>query len=440
MATVNLTKRVVDALRPRAARFDVYDRAVAGFVCRVSPDGRKSFSLLYRAGSGRSAPKRRLTIGEYGALTVDQARQRAAEARAQIQLGGDPAVDRAAAKGAPTIATLGVDFMADVDARRKPKTASEYRRQWNKHIVPSLGSKRVADATTADVAKLHRSLRGNGPYLANRVLALLGSFFTYAERQGIRPRHSNPAAEVDPFRESTRERFLTPEEIGRLGDALRRAETTGLPLAAIHRRSRRSRTTESETAIAQPSDARSDSKTAAANLYAVAALRLLLISGWRKSEVLTLRWDAIDADRGIATLSDTKTGRSQRQLGAPALALLGELPRVEGSPYVFPGGRKLDCPRVDLARLWCSVRLAAGLEDVRLHDLRHSFASISASAGAALLIIGKLLGHHETASTARYAHLLDAPVKAAADAAAKEIAIQLANGRDTATPALRLAK
>src|SRR5580704_5076830 len=222
----HLTKRTVDALQPRPTRYVVHDDAVPGLEVRISPDGTKVFGLQYRGPSGR----RRCPIGRYGEITADEARKLALEKRAEVAKGADPAAQRVASRTAPTVATLGADYLADVDALRKPKTAGEYRRQWDKHIVPALGSKRVADVTTADVTKLHRSLgKQNGRYLANRVVALVAAFFTYAERQGVRAKNTNPATDIEMFGETERERFLTPDEIVCLGETLTRAERKGLP-------------------------------------------------------------------------------------------------------------------------------------------------------------------------------------------------------------------
>lgn len=425
-----LTKRVVDALKPQSARYDVYDSDLAGFAVRVTPDGVKSFSVLYRAGSGRSAPKRRVTLGKYGTLTVDEARASARETLSDVVRGADPATTRAAGKLAPNVATLGVDFLADVKDRRKASTAHEYGRMWNKHIIPTVGTKRVVEVVPADVARVHRALRPT-PYLANRVLALLGTFFAYAERQGIRPKHSNPAHEVAAYKEESRERFLTQPEVARLGDALTKAERTGLPPAPNRRRKPKT----GKTAKHRPKSA---DKPTPANPYAIAAIRFLLLTGWREREALTLRWSDLDVERGVARLTDTKTGKSNRPLGKPALLLLDKLPRLDDAVYVFPGhsprrarsrradGRQdsqdqPDKPLVEINRVWYAVRHAAKLDDLRLHDLRHSFASVSASNGGSLLLIGKLLGHRDTATTAKYAHLLDDPVKATADATAEQL-------------------
>lgn len=419
MPTRNLTKRTVDALARRDKRYDVYDADLKGFAVRVTPDGGKTFTVLYRAGSGRSAPKRRVTLGRYGTLTVEEARQLARQTLADVAKGFDPAAGRAESKVAPTVAMLGDEFLLDAEARLKPGTLLEYRRVWKAHVLPALSSKRVADVSVADVSRIHRGLRDT-PYGANRVLALMGSFFSYAERQALRPKHSNPARDVKAYREVSRERFLSQAEVVRLGEALSRAAQDGLP-AALNRK-RKPKT--GPTAKHRPKSA---DKPIPANPYAISAIRFLILTGWREREVLTLRWSELNLERGVATLSDTKTGKSVRVIGAPARLLLNTLPRVEGCDYVFPG-RSAAKPLVEINRVWYAVRAAAKLDDVRLHDLRHSFASVSASSGASLLLIGKLLGHREAATTAKYAHLFDDPVHAAADTAAAQLASWLDSG------------
>ena len=305
----------------------------------------------------------------------------------------------------------------------------EYRRLWSKHIQPAIGRQLVATVAHPEVAKLHRGLRGT-PSLANRVLALLGSFFSYAERQGVRPKRTNPAHDVKPYAETARERFLTPAEVGRLGDALARAEKEGLPTASTFRgksrgisRNRRAKMTGASRGPYKTTTLR---KGHPANPYAVAAIRFLLLTGWREQEALTLQWSFLTEDFRTATLPDSKTGRSVRKLGAPARELLSGLPRVEGSPFVFPGSHPSK-PLNNVERVWHAAREAAGLTDVRLHDLRHSYASSIASGGGSLLVIAKLLGHKQVSTTARYAHLLDDPLQAAADSASSQLATWLAS-------------
>lgn len=418
MAT-KLTKRTLDALKPRAARYELADTELPGFLVRVTPDGVKSFGLVYRAGTGRTAPKRRLTIGRYGPLTVDGARKIALEVIGEVRRGGDPVNARAADKQTQTVATLARQFLDDVRARRKPTTATEYARIVTREIVPAFGTRRVTDVTTPDLARLHVSM-SERPYMANRVLSVLGAFFTWCELHGHRPRGSNPAPAVEPFPEHGRERFLSGTELARLGAALTLAERTGVPAAP-----RRKRTPATgRTAKHRPKSADAPKPS---NPFAVGCIRFLLLSGWRESEARTLRWDALDTARGFATLADTKTGRSVRPLGAPVFALLDELPRVDGSPYVFPGART-DVPLVNLSRTWEAVRVAAKLPGVRLHDLRHTAAARAAAGGLSLLQIGVALGHRNQSTTQKYAHLADDPRRLAADRIAADVAAALAGG------------
>lgn len=412
-----LTKAFVDrlAVTEPGVRVLTFDSELVGFGVRTTASAR-TFFVQYRAGTGRTAPKRRVSLGQYGPLTVEQARRMARLVLAEVAQGSDPAANRDAARKAPTIGALGVEYLSDVDARRKPSTAVEYRRLWKKHVNSALGGKRVADVTPSDVAKLHRTL-SDTPYIANRVLALLGAFFTYSERQGIRTKNTNPAHEVSAFNETSRERFLTPAEVARLGAALTTAEVIGLTPAPVFCR----KATRLDTVKYRPKSA---GTPIPANPFAVAAIRFLLLTGWREGEALTLKWADVNLDNGRATLGDTKTGKSQRAIGAPARLLLASLPRTAGCPFIFPG-RSADSHLVDISRLWYSVRHAANLDDVRLHDLRHSFASVSASSGGSLLLIGRLLGHRDVATTAKYAHLFDDPIRAAADSAADQLAAWL---------------
>lgn len=429
LATKKLTKRIVDALRPRAARYEVHDAELPGFLIRVTPDGAKTFGVLYRAGRGRNAPRRRVTIGRYGSLTVDEARTLARQILGSVAHGLDPAAERVNSKRAHTLATLGESWLADVGIRRKPTTAKEYGRVWHRDISPVLGTKQVSAITTADVRRLHRAL-SKTPYLANRVVAMLGGFFTFAANEGIRSAHDNPAHGIEFYPEKSRERFLSAKEFRRLGEALSRAEREGLPPAPSHRRKPKGL----HTLKHRP---KNWNAVKPADPLAVAAIRLLALTGCREGEILSLRWDAIDFEHGYLRLEQTKTGRSNRPLGAAAAALLQSLPRVQGNPYVLPGSKTGDHVK-EIKRLWHAVRHAAGLDDLRLHDLRHSFASVPASGHESMLVIRALLGHARIATTERYAHLGDDPVRRAADRTSTEIAAWL-SGRDTEITSLRSA-
>ena len=386
-----ITKRSVDALKPGddGTETVLWDSELKGFGVRVQRGGAKSYVLHYRVGTGRGAPLRKLTIGRHGSpWTPETARKEAKSLLGMIEDGFDPAADKMARRGAPTIAELAERFLAEhADAKRKSSTAAEYKRLLDKIILPALRKRKVADVTRADVTKLHHVNR-KAPYQANRVIAVLSKMFNLAERWGLRPDGSNPCRHVEKFAERKRERMLSSAELARLGDAL--------------------------TAYN-------------GSLYAVAAVKLLVFTGARLGEVLGLRWEWIDFERGEARLPDSKTGAKTLHLPPPALAVLAELPRLDGNPYVIAGA-KSGAGLVNLEKPWRAIRRPAGLSDVRLHDLRHAFASVAASSGMGLPIIGKMLGHSQPATTARYAHLASDPVKAAAAAVAAKVAAAMGGG------------
>jgi integrase len=386
-----ITKRSVDALNPAAdgAEAVLWDSELKGFGVRVQRGGSKSYIVHYRVGTGRGATLRKLTIGRHGSpWTPETARKEAKTLLGMIEDGADPAADKMARREAPTIAELADRFLAEhVEAKRKGSTATGYRRLLDRIILPALGKRKVADVTRADVTKLHHANRA-APYQANRVLAVLSKMFNLAERWGLRPDGSNPCRHVEKFAEKKRERMLSPAELARLGDGL--AAYDGSP-------------------------------------YAIAAVKLLVFTGARLGEVLGLKWEWIDFGRGEARLPDSKTGAKTLHLPPPALAVLAELPRLDGNPHVIAGA-KPGAAWVNLEKPWQAIRKEAGLDDVRLHDLRHAFASVAASSGMGLPIIGKMLGHTQAATTHRYAHLASDPVKAAAAAVAGKIAAAMGAG------------
>jgi integrase len=392
-----ITKRSVDALLPAAdgAETVLWDSELKGFGIRVQRGRVKSYVLHYRAGTGRGALLRKLTIGRHGSpWTAERARKEAKMLLGMIEDGADPAADKMARREAPTVTELAERFLTEhAEAKRKHSTAGEYKRLLDKLILPALGKRKVADVTRADVSKLHHANRV-APYQANRVLAVLSKMFNLAERWGLRPDGSNPCRHVEKFPERKRERMLSPSELARLGDAL-----------AIY-----------------------DGSS-----YVVAAVKLLVFTGARLGEVLGLRWEWIDFERCEVRLPDSKTGAKTLHLPPPALAVLAELPRLDGNPNVI-AGVKSGAALVNLEKPWRAIRGAAGLDDVRLHDLRHAFASVAASSGMGLPIIGRILGHSQPATTARYAHLASDPVKAAATTVANKIAASMsatANNAET---------
>jgi integrase len=387
-----ITKRAVDAFHSNGTDQFLWDRELKGFGLKVTAGGNKVYILQYRKG-GRGAPTKRVTIGRHGALTPEQARKEAALLASAIAHGSDPAAVRAAAKAAPTVTALAQRFLVEHAATKtKERTAAEYRRLIANIVLPTIGRKRVRDVTRADISRLHHERRDT-PYDANRALAVLSKMFTLAEKWGERAEGSNPCRHVERFTERRRERMLSANEFARLADAL---------------------------------------KAAAGSPYIIAAIKLLIFTGARLSEILNLKWEWVDFERGEARLPDSKTGAKTLHLPAPALAVLAELPRVEGNPYIIVGnvtGARL----VNLQKSWRAIRKAAGLPDVRLHDLRHAFASVAASSGMGLPIIGKILGHTQAVTTQRYAHLASDPVKAAAATVAAKIADAMQGTTSTPT-------
>ena len=377
-----LTKRLVDATGVKNADTFVWDGELPGFGLKVTPAGRKVFVLQYRIGR-RS---RRMTIGTLGALTVDQARSAAQSALRQVARGDDPMSRRDAKKAERMTGELLDQFLAEhADAKLKSRSSAEYRRLVGKLVPNKLRRTPITEVARSDVASLHHNL-ANTPYQANRLLAVLRKFFNWCERNGFRPDHSNPALYVDLFKERKRERFLSAAEIVNLGKVLSEIEGEG-----------------------------------GQSPFVVAAIRLLLLTGARLNEVLSMRWEWVDWDNGCVRLPDSKTGAKTIFLNPPALQVLSNLPRLTDNPHVICGQKK-GARLINLQKPWSAIRTRACLSDVRIHDLRHSFASIAVASGMSLPMIGKLLGHSQPQTTARYAHLADDPVKAASELVGNRIA------------------
>ena len=390
-----LTKRAIDAAKPEEKRYAVLDTELPGFRLYVLPSGKKTFHLRYRVGGGRGATIREPKIGDFGELTADQARRIASEWVAEVRKGGDPSGMRQEARKAPRMGELFDRYLSDhARPHKKPSSVANDERLIANRLLPALEKMKVAEVTRAHVADLHKGL-ADKPYEANRALALLSKAFNLGEVWGWRPDGSNPCRHVKKYAEKKRKRFLSPAELASLGEALRLAEN---------------------------GEFRDDDGSLIAIWpYAVPAIRLLILTGARKSEVLELEWDWIDFENARINLPDSKTGEKPIHLGAAALEVLNGIPRVEGNPHVIVGAKK-GAHFVNLKDPWGAIRKAAGLDDVRIHDLRHSFASVGASGGMSLPIIGALLGHTQAATTQRYAHLADDPLKAAASEISGKVA------------------
>jgi integrase len=400
-AIVRLTKRAVDQAEPSSKPYFVWDGELRGFGVRIDPGGAKTFAVRYRPkGHGASAPKRFITIGRYGAVTVDEARNRAKEILGAVATGADPAADFALRRAASTFKEIADLFLREhVGPKRKTSTAQDYESLLTNYAIPALGNRKAEAVTRAEVARLHGQI-GDRPYQANRLLAVMGSLYTFAERRGLVPENCNPTRKIEKFPEDRRERFLTTDELERLGTAIREGETVGV---AWRNKS---------DAPKSKHLAKEENQRTLLSSDAAAALRLLIFTGARLREILHLRWEHVDLGRGLLLLPDSKTGRKTIVLNRPALQILKAHRRI--GPFVIVGD-KLDQPRTDLKKPWSAVCRHAGLEGVRLHDLRHTFASIGAGASLGLPIVGKLLGHSQPQTTARYAHLDADPLHRAAN-------------------------
>jgi integrase len=417
-----ISKRSVDAIicPPGKDRVFLWDDALVGFGVAAFPTGKKSYVAQFRK-DGRS---RRVAIGDHGRLTPDEARSRAKVVLGQVEQGSDPTDNRRKARAVRTFGQVAADFMKpDAKGKRKQRTREEYQAILDRHILPSIGNVRILDLRRAEVARLHTKL-SKAPYAANRALALISSIWNWAAKRDEVAFGDNPAKGIERNAERARQRFLTSEEFARLGDALREAETDGLPwtigndaLGSKYVPKERRRT------IMDP--------------HAAGAIRLLIFTGARLREILDARWQEVDFERGLIHLRDSKTGAKPIYLSAAAQQVLASLPRIASNPYIVPG-EKEGAPRADLKKPWAAVTRAAGLEGVRIHDLRHSFASFGAGASLGLPILGKLLGHAQAATTHRYVHLDTDPVRRAAEAIGATISAAMdRKGRNNVKPLAR---
>jgi integrase len=402
MHSQQITKRLVDRLEAADAEYFAWDGKLAGFGVRVQPTGAKTYVVKYRAGSGRGAPTKRVTLGKAGTLTPEQARELTRKTLGAVAHGNDPAALKAAERRASTLREVAEIFLAEhVEAKRKPSTAAHYRSLLEKVVLPELGSRKAEQVTPSDLAKLHTKMR-NRPYQGNRMLEVVGSLYSFAGKRKILTLGFNPARGIEQYPEKARERLLITDELARLGDAVREAETVGLPYEIDNTK---------PTAKHAPKEAHRLTKIGA---HAAAAVRLLLFTGARLREILRLRWEHVDFERGLLLLPDGKTGKKAIVLNAPALDILANLPRV--GAYVIAGqaaGTENEKPRSDLNRPWRAIVKRADLLGLRIHDLRHTHPSVGAGLGLGLPIIGKLLGHTQPSTTARYAHLDADPLRRA---------------------------
>lgn len=362
-----VTKHSVDRMRPGDT---IRDTDLVGFGARRQKGAAVTYFLQRRIG----ARIRWVTIGRHGSpWTPESARKEAYRMLGQLADGRLPTTRRDDLETKPTIADTAQAFMASHGTHLKEGSRVKYQYVIDAYIVPMLGDKLLDSITRADVMRLHTGMAKKPP-LANYAVSVLSKLMTWAEEHGLRPLQSNPCWQMKRYRENKRQRFLSNAEYTRLGRVLADTETLNEE-----------------------------------NLYIVAAIRLLLLTGARVGEIIKLNWSWVDLDRQLLVLPDSKTGQKIIRMNGAAVAVLKALPRRDGNPHVICGRREGSC-LVNLEKPWRRIRSEAGLDDVRLHDLRHSFASVAAAQKGSLPMIGRLLGHSNTRTTARYAHLADDPV------------------------------
>jgi integrase len=409
MAAGRITKRTVDALQKTGKDFVHWDGELTGFGVRVRATGSMSFVAVYRTG-GRNTPLRRVTIGAVGKIEANKARDEAKAIIQQAELGQDRAADKAKARAELTFDKVCDLYVEEGCETKKPSTIATDKGRIERHIKPLLGKKRIGEITRADIEKFMRDVangktaadektkaRGRaivegGKGTATRTVGLLGGIMSFAVARQFRT--DNPVRGVKRYTDKKGETFLSPTELGKIGAALASLEADG------------------------------------ANPSAVAIIRLLAFTGARKSEISGLRWSEVDIERGYLRLGDSKTGAKVIPIGAPAREVLASVPAIEGTDFVFPASTGAGHFQ-GVERVWQKVRTLAGFSTLRLHDLRHSFASVGLARGDALPIIGAILGHADVKTTSRYAHLADDPVRRAADEIAKSVQAAFA-GRPSA--------
>lgn len=364
---VRLTDARIEALVPVNKEFTVWDLDQRRLGIRVQPSGARVYVLRLR----QDGAQRWITIGRHGdGWSAVTARARAQELLGLQAKGEDPTRLRAVLRGIPSVRRLAVMYLREHgDLYLKPASRDRLRTSLL-HVVRKIGKVRVDKITTEDAAKLHAAMKDT-PTAANRALVALHGLMKFAERKGYRS--GNPAKGVRYYRERARERYLTPAETARLARAL---------VGAASKES----------------------------IFVVAAIKVILLTGCRQGEVFGLKWSEVDLDRGLLRLEDSKTGARVVYLNELAQDVLRALPHVEGNPFVVPGWKKGTHYKGE-QRAWERIREAAGLPDLRLHDLRHNYASVLASGGASLHMIGQLLGHKRIATTQRYAHLVDSALR-----------------------------
>lgn len=371
----NITKRFIEVLESSGKEQVLWDDKLTGFGVKLTVRGRKVYILKCRDRHGK---QRKFTLGVHGAITCEQARKMAQDYLYQISQGIDPHAAYSKADGC-TVAELCDRYYSDyVLVHKKPNSATSDALYIRKFVKPHMGEKTVKSIARSDVLELHNKLRET-PIQANRVVKMLSKMFSIAEEWELREEGTNPTKSIKQYPEKSRERFLTAEEIRRL--------------------------------IAVINECEAD-KTV--SVHACGLFKLLILTGARLREIMLAKWEWVDMQRGTLSLPDSKTGAKVLYLSSHAMDVLQALPRHDNNPYII-AGREAGKPLNSARKQWLRICERAELQDVRIHDLRHSFASLAVLGGVPLYHVGKALGHKQSSTTERYAHLADDPVRAVAE-------------------------
>ncbi|TAJ61836.1 site-specific integrase [Variovorax sp.] len=379
MAKIKLTKTAVDAAQPQSTDVELRDTLVPGFLCKVTPTGRKVFMVQYRTNAGE---RRKPSLGLFGELTVEQARTLAQNWLAEVRRGGDPGGQKAEARKAPTVAELCTRFMEDYSkTRNKPSTQRSYQHQIDRSIIPAFGNMKVADVTRLDVTALMKR-KEKSPIQANRVLGCIRKMFNLAELWGYRPDGSNPCRHVPKYPEKGKTRLITDAQMALLFAYLEKADAEGLEHPTL-----------------------------------TLAIRLQFEFAARMSEILLLEWDWIDLPNKRVVWPDSKTGDMSKPMSEEAHRLLSTAARYENSPYVCPSifNHKKSLTANSYYQAWRRVLNRAGVPHVGTHGIRHRAATDIANSGVPVKVGMALTAHKTVTMFMRYVHTEDDPVRAAAE-------------------------
>ena len=394
MASAMFSVKWIEDLEPDGVEHLYWDQKQPGLGLRITSKGKAFFCVQYRIKN--SGQYRRVALGAYGTITLEVARERARRFQSAALDGKDLQSEREAKAKRPTFGTIAEQWIdLHVRPKRAARTLADYEAKLRVHLTPIFGKRIVEEIKRSEVLGLHKRM-SKTPKVADYTIVVGKAAINFGLKSGLLPAGvPNPFAGIELYGQEGRERFLSEAEVVRIGDAITELQTAG-----------------------------------DITPWAAAAIRLLVFTGARKSEILTLRWDWVDVDQSALLLPTSKTGKRRIELNPAAVAVLRSVPRINGNPFVIVG-QKPKTHMVNIGVTWKRICAKAEIKNCRIHDLRHTFASFAAADGLSLLMIGKLLGHTVPATTQRYAHLAEAALKRANDALGNKLADLMATKTHT---------